>query len=63
MAVGAEHAKVLESVIIVHAISMINLNCKRASPPFSEAAFLARVLQQPGREQTALDGVAASRVL
>jgi hypothetical protein len=63
MTVWAEHAKVLQAVVIVHAIAVIDLNCERASPPFSEAAFLARVLQQTGREQAALDRVAAPRVL
>lgn len=45
MAVGAQHSKIIEPVVVVYAILVIDLDREGASPPLGEPTFLARIFQ------------------
>jgi hypothetical protein len=62
VAVGTQHSKIFESMIVIYTIAVIDLDCQRASSPISETALFTDILQEAGHEQTTLDGVAAPRV-
>jgi hypothetical protein len=61
MAVGAEHAEIRETVIVSHAVDVVDLNRKRFSTPCVGSASIAFRLEQPRFEQSKLEMRSAFR--
>ncbi len=55
MAVWAEHAEILDAVVVPHAVSVVDLDAERFALPFAYSTYVAPILKQAGLQQPSLD--------
>jgi hypothetical protein len=60
MAVGTEHPKILQPVVVRDAVDMVDVHRERLPPPLAEPTLLATVFKESRMEQAFFDMGAAA---